>query len=185
MLSTNCSASWFFFPEGFPAGAQLPDVVGTQLGEVFTSSGGAELSLVGGPVRDLFLGRASPDLDFTTDARPDEIIAAVAGFAELRTGTSAGTSAPSVCAGGLTPWRSLPTALKPMTPARASPRCDSAPAWRTIWSAVISPVNAMALRFPSFELIDPHGRGCVTSSPNSFALPPPPRRASPPMIRCG
>jgi poly(A) polymerase len=34
---------------------------------------GHELALVGGPVRDAFLGRALNDLDFTTSARPDEI----------------------------------------------------------------------------------------------------------------
>lgn len=33
---------------------------------------GHELYLVGGPVRDALLGRSTTDLDFTTDARPDE-----------------------------------------------------------------------------------------------------------------
>ena len=44
------------------------------LGGIFRAAG-HELSLVGGPVRDAFLGRVSPDLDFTTSANPDEIIA--------------------------------------------------------------------------------------------------------------
>ncbi|MFP1602781.1 CCA tRNA nucleotidyltransferase [Microbacterium sp. 2216-1] len=35
---------------------------------------GYELSVVGGPVRDALLGRATNDLDFTTDAQPDEIL---------------------------------------------------------------------------------------------------------------
>ena len=35
---------------------------------------GRELALVGGPVRDAFLGREVNDLDFATDARPDEIL---------------------------------------------------------------------------------------------------------------
>lgn len=34
---------------------------------------GHTLALVGGPVRDAALGRVSPDLDFTTDARPEQI----------------------------------------------------------------------------------------------------------------
>ena len=35
---------------------------------------GHELALVGGPVRDAFLGRAVNDLDLTTSARPDDIV---------------------------------------------------------------------------------------------------------------
>ena len=44
-----------------------------ELGERFAAAG-YELALVGGPVRDAFLGRRSPDLDFTTTANPDEIL---------------------------------------------------------------------------------------------------------------
>ena len=44
-----------------------------ELGERFAAAG-HELALVGGPVRDAFLGRRSPDLDFTTTAPPDEIL---------------------------------------------------------------------------------------------------------------
>ena len=36
---------------------------------------GHELYLVGGSVRDALLGRHSNDLDFTTDARPEQILA--------------------------------------------------------------------------------------------------------------
>jgi len=42
------------------------------LAEAFSAAGHA-LYLVGGPVRDLLLGRRSTDLDFTTDARPDDL----------------------------------------------------------------------------------------------------------------
>jgi poly(A) polymerase len=38
---------------------------------------GHDLYLVGGPVRDALLGRPTSDLDFTTDARPEQILAAV------------------------------------------------------------------------------------------------------------
>lgn len=44
------------------------------LGKIFQDAG-HELSLVGGPVRDAFLGRQAPDLDFTTSATPDETLA--------------------------------------------------------------------------------------------------------------
>ena len=49
-----------------------------RLGSIFAAAG-HELSLVGGPVRDAFLGRRSPDLDFTTSATPDETIAILKG----------------------------------------------------------------------------------------------------------
>jgi poly(A) polymerase len=42
------------------------------LGKVFADAG-HELYLVGGSVRDALLGRLGNDLDFTTDARPDEL----------------------------------------------------------------------------------------------------------------
>lgn len=45
-----------------------------KLGEAFKAAG-HELALVGGPVRDAFLGRVSPDLDFTTSATPDQTLA--------------------------------------------------------------------------------------------------------------
>lgn len=49
-----------------------------RLGRLFTEAG-HELALVGGPVRDAFLGRKSPDLDFTTSALPDQTIAILKG----------------------------------------------------------------------------------------------------------
>ena len=49
-----------------------------RLGGLF-SAAGYELALVGGPVRDAFLGRKSLDLDFTTSALPDQTIAVLKG----------------------------------------------------------------------------------------------------------
>ena len=58
--------------------AQLaPDAV--ELGRRFAAAG-HELALVGGPVRDAFLGRRSADLDFATSATPDETQALLAGW---------------------------------------------------------------------------------------------------------
>ncbi|MEY4417717.1 MAG: hypothetical protein RIQ88_155 [Actinomycetota bacterium] len=49
-----------------------------KLGRLFQANG-FEIALVGGPVRDAFLGRETADLDFTTNAKPDEIIGILKG----------------------------------------------------------------------------------------------------------
>ena len=59
--------------------SQTPTV--SKLARAFADAG-YELALVGGPVRDAFLGRPVHDLDFTTDALPDQILAVVTPIAE-------------------------------------------------------------------------------------------------------
>lgn len=49
----------------------LMDPIVIELGELFAKAG-FELAIVGGPVRDALLGRTSTDLDFATSAHPDE-----------------------------------------------------------------------------------------------------------------
>ena len=51
------------------------------LGGLFAAAG-HQLYLVGGSVRDALLGRSSPDLDFTTDARPDKVQRIVRAWAD-------------------------------------------------------------------------------------------------------
>ncbi|MYR07667.1 CCA tRNA nucleotidyltransferase [Gordonia sp. SID5947] len=69
----------------------LSDVL-VPLGAAFADAG-HELYLVGGSVRDAVLGRLSGDLDFTTDARPEQVSALMAAWADARwdTGIEFGT----------------------------------------------------------------------------------------------
>jgi poly(A) polymerase len=141
-------------PQGFPAGAAIPDVV-VELGEVFARAG-HDLSLVGGPVRDLFLGRTSPDLDFTTDATPDQITAAVDGWADAQWDIGRAFGTIGIRRGQhtleVTTYRSEAydaTSRKPTVRFGESLAQDLVRRDFT--------VNAMALRLPSFELVDPHG----------------------------
>ncbi|WP_167108035.1 CCA tRNA nucleotidyltransferase [Mycobacterium sp. DL592] len=53
----------------------------SELGVLFDAAG-YELYLVGGSVRDAFLGRLTTDLDFTTDARPDVVQRIVRSWAD-------------------------------------------------------------------------------------------------------
>ncbi|MCX4096508.1 CCA tRNA nucleotidyltransferase [Nocardia sp. alder85J] len=53
----------------------------TPLGELFAAHG-HQLYLVGGSVRDAVLGRLGTDLDFTTDARPEQVLAILRGWAD-------------------------------------------------------------------------------------------------------
>ncbi|MBB4969313.1 CCA tRNA nucleotidyltransferase [Saccharothrix violaceirubra] len=55
--------------------------VATDLAGRFAAAG-HRLYLVGGSVRDAFLGRLSGDLDFTTDARPPQVLAVLKGWAD-------------------------------------------------------------------------------------------------------
>ena len=64
----------------------------SELGTIFDAAG-HELYLVGGSVRDALLGRLSPDLDFATDARPEQVQELVRRWADAawETGIQFGT----------------------------------------------------------------------------------------------
>lgn len=132
----------------------LPPVV-FDLASRFEAAG-HELSLVGGPVRDLFLGRVSPDLDFTTDAHPDQTLAAVSGWADAtwEVGRAFGTIAlrKGEFTIEVTTYRAEaydPQSRKPVVAFGTSLPDDL---YRRDFT-----MNAMALRLPALELVDPHG----------------------------
>ncbi|WP_282072012.1 CCA tRNA nucleotidyltransferase [Janibacter hoylei] len=127
----------------------------TDLGERF-AAGGHELALVGGPVRDAFLGRASGDLDFTTSASPDETEAILAdwGDAHWDMGRDFGTIGARKGADvvEVTTYRADAydgTTRKPVVAFGDNLEDDLVRRDFT--------VNAMALRLPDLELVDPHG----------------------------
>ncbi|MGH8961456.1 MAG: CCA tRNA nucleotidyltransferase [Jatrophihabitantaceae bacterium] len=70
---------------------RIPDEA-QRLGAAFAAAG-HQLHLVGGTVRDALMGREDDDLDFTTDARPEQILALVSPLAQATwtTGIEFGT----------------------------------------------------------------------------------------------
>ncbi len=129
--------------------------VADELGVLF-SAAGQELALVGGPVRDLFLGRKPGDFDFTTDAPPDRILAITREWADQfwTIGIDFGTI--GLRKGGtileITTYRSESydrTSRKPDVEYGTSLPDDLVRRDFT--------VNAMAVRLPGHELVDPFG----------------------------
>nr|WP_174876208.1 CCA tRNA nucleotidyltransferase [Acrocarpospora corrugata] len=129
--------------------------VADELGEVFAKRG-HELALVGGPVRDVLLGRAGHDLDLTTDARPEQVLEIVRDWADAfwTIGIEFGTVGARKGDWQLeiTTYRSEaydPKSRKPEV--RYGDTLDADLARRDF------AVNAMAVRLPSHEFVDPHG----------------------------
>lgn len=129
--------------------------VALEAGELFARAG-FELALVGGPVRDLFLGETSVDLDFTTNATPDETLAVVDGWADAtwEIGKEYGTI--GIRKGNemveITTYRAEkydPDSRKPVVAFGTDLKEDL---FRRDFT-----INSMALRLPSLELVDPFG----------------------------
>lgn len=127
----------------------------TELGERFTKAG-FEISLVGGPVRDAFLGRESPDLDFTTNALPDQILGVLRGWASNTwdVGREFGTIAATVEGKQveITTYRADSYDKKTRKPTVEFGKDLESDLIRRDFA-----VNAMALRLPDRVFVDPHG----------------------------
>ncbi|WP_242089722.1 CCA tRNA nucleotidyltransferase [Curtobacterium sp. DN_7.5] len=117
---------------------------------------GHELALVGGPVRDAFLGRPVTDLDFTTDATPDEVLRIVEPIASATwdVGRQFGTIAARVRDEQveITTYRSDVYDGETRKPEVAFGDTIEDDLLRRDFT-----VNAMALRLPQRELVDVHG----------------------------
>jgi poly(A) polymerase len=137
-----------------------PDAL--ELGELFRSAG-HELALVGGPVRDAFLGRASADLDFTTSASPDQTEAILArwGDAHWDIGKEFGTIGARRFAGRrsslaqdvvveVTTYRT-----DEYDPASRKPQVAFGDSLEGDLSRRDFTVNSMAVRVPELTFVDP------------------------------
>ncbi len=125
-----------------------------EVGERFGRAG-HEVALVGGPVRDAFLDRESPDLDFTTSARPDQIEAVLRGWLDpvwdvgRRFGTLGGRRGSTVLE--VTTYRADAYDGQTRKPVVAFGDDLADDLARRDFT-----VNAMALRLPDLTFLDPH-----------------------------
>lgn len=132
----------------------LPEEI-HELGRLFEAAG-HELALVGGPVRDAVLGRSSADLDFTTSARPDDTEAILRGW--TREGAIWDMGRDFGTLGGvrdgvkveITTYRT-----ESYDPTSRKPQVEYGDTLEGDLSRRDFTVNAMAVRLPTLELVDP------------------------------
>lgn len=125
------------------------------LSDAFADAG-AELALVGGPVRDAFLGADNHDLDFATDAEPDRILEIVKPISQAQwdIGRAFGTIGATIDGHTveITTYRSDTydgSSRKPEVTFGTTLEGDLTRRDFT--------VNAMGLRLPQLALVDPSG----------------------------
>lgn len=127
----------------------------SRLAKAFADAG-YELALVGGPVRDAFLGHDVHDLDFTTNARPDDIIRIVEPISEAHwdIGRDFGTIGAQIAGEKveITTYRADHYDGKTRKPEVAFGTSLDEDLIRRDFR-----VNAMAVRLPELILVDPSG----------------------------
>jgi len=132
---------------------RVPQVAG--IGRLFAEHG-HELALVGGPVRDVFRGKQPSDLDLTTDATPEQVLAIVGGWADatwtvgIAFGTVGLRKGSSVFE--ITTYRSEQYRTESRRPDVRYGRSLEEDLSRRDFT-----INAMAARLPGYELVDPFG----------------------------
>jgi poly(A) polymerase len=126
-----------------------------RLADAFAKAG-HEFALVGGPVRDAFLGRPVNDLDFTTDAMPDEILELVTPISDAQwdVGREFGTIAARIAGTTveITTYRADSYDGATRKPVVAFGDTLEGDLVRRDFT-----VNSMALRLPERQLVDPYG----------------------------
>ena len=141
-------------PEARTALAALPACL-TELGRLFVQSG-HEIALVGGPVRDAILGVTPHDLDLTTSAHPDETEALLTAWGDAcwnigkEFGTIGARKGDAIVE--VTTYRTEAYEVGSRKPQVTYGDTLEGDLTRRDFT-----VNAMALRLPELELVDPCG----------------------------
>jgi poly(A) polymerase len=126
-----------------------------EIGRLFARHG-YELALVGGPVRDVFLGERPGDLDLTTDATPDQVLATIKGWADkvwtigIAFGTVGLRKGSTVLE--ITTYRSEQYGLT-----SRKPDVQYGQSLEEDLSRRDFTINAMAARLPDYQIADPFG----------------------------
>jgi poly(A) polymerase len=125
------------------------------LGRLFAQAG-HELALVGGPVRDVFLGVTPGDLDLATDATPEQVLALVGGWADhvWTVGIAFGTVGVR-----------KRSAIFEITTYRSEAYSERSRKPNVVYGTSLTEdlsrrdftINAMAAKLPSCEFVDPFG----------------------------
>jgi poly(A) polymerase len=145
-----------------------------EIGRLFAGHG-HELALVGGPVRDVFLGQRPGDLDLTTDATPEQVLAMTQGWADrtwtvgIAFGTVGLRKGNSVFE--ITTYRSEQYGRTSRKPAVQYGRSLEEDLGRRDFT-----INAMAAKLPGYEFTDPY-RGFDALREKVLRTPGPPERS--------
>lgn len=131
-----------------------------RLGRMFEAEG-YELSLVGGPVRDLLLGKTPKDLDMASDAKPRESEKILRKWGESLwdVGRKYGTVGASKTIGdGIVASVEVTTYRKDTyDPSSRKPRVEYSDRLEEDLSRRDFTANAVAIRLPGLEIVDPYG----------------------------
>ena len=132
---------------------RVPEVA--DIGRLFAEHG-YELALVGGPVRDVFRGERPSDLDLTTDATPEQVLALVDGWADATWTVGIAFGTVGLRKGGtvfeITTYRSEQYQATSRRPDVRYGRSLEEDLSRRDFT-----INAMAARLPGYDLVDPFG----------------------------
>ena len=145
-----------------------------EIGRLFAGHG-HELALVGGPVRDVFLGQRPGDLDLTTDATPEQVLEMTQGWADrtwtvgIAFGTVGLRKANSVFE--ITTYRSEQYGRTSRKPAVQYGRSLEEDLGRRDFT-----INAMAAKLPGYEFTDPY-RGFDALREKVLRTPGPPEQS--------